>query len=148
MRRALLRGLGNARENGQAIVELALLLPILVFGLIGAADVARALAVQLAVENSARAAAESEVMNASPSQSSAQTAAQNELAQTPGVVPANATVTETLKDGSGATCTTSTLSAPCFVTVEVRYTFTTLVHWPGVSNTFTFDRSTRLRRYL
>ncbi|MDE3113731.1 MAG: pilus assembly protein [Chloroflexota bacterium] len=137
-----------AAEMGQAIVELALLLPILVFGMIGAADVARALAVQLAVENSARAAAESEVMSSSPSQSAAQTAARSELGQTPGVAPASATVTETLADGSGHACTTSTLSAPCFVTVSVRYTFTTLVHWPGVSNTFTFDRSTRLRRYL
>jgi Flp pilus assembly protein TadG len=148
VRPAHVTDLERAHEDGQAIVELALLLPILVFGLIGAADVARALAVQLAVENSARAAAESEVMSASPSQSSAQTAVQNELSQTPGVVPASAAVTETLKDGGGATCTTSILSAPCFLTVEVRYTFTTLVHWPGIGNTFTFDRSTRLRRYL
>ncbi len=142
------RARGRRGERGQAIVELALLLPILVFGLVGAADVARALAVQLAVENAARAAAESEMMSASPSQSAAQTAARNELSQTPGVSAASATVTETLLDGSGASCTTSTLSAPCFVTAEVRYTFTTLVHWPAIRNTFTFDRSTRLRRYL
>lgn len=148
MRRASVGDLRSARDRGQAIVELALLLPILVFGLIGAADVARALAVQLAVENAARAGAESEMMSSNPSQGAAQTAVRNELGQTPGVDPASAIVTETLTDGSGAACTTSTLSAPCFVTVEVRYAFTTLVHWPGISNTFTFDRSTRLRRYL
>ena len=38
-------------EFGQSMVELALLLPILVFGLIGAADLARAFAIQIAIEN-------------------------------------------------------------------------------------------------
>lgn len=135
-------------ERGQAIVELALLLPVLTFALLGGADLARALAVQLAIENAARAGAESEVMNSSPSQSAAQTAVQNELGQTPGVVASSATVTETLKDGNGAACTTSTLSTPCFVAVSVQYTFKTITPWPLIPNTFTFDRSTRLRRYL
>src|SRR5438067_13498370 len=45
-------------DLGQSMVELALLLPVLVFGLIGGADLARAYALQLAVQNGARAGAE------------------------------------------------------------------------------------------
>ena len=44
-------------DRGQSIVELALALPILVFLLIGGADLARAFAIQIAVQNGARAAA-------------------------------------------------------------------------------------------
>ena len=48
------------------MVELALLLPILVFGLIGAADLARAFALQLAIQNGARAGAEAYAINFTP----------------------------------------------------------------------------------
>ena len=45
-------------DAGQSMVELALLLPVIAVGLIGAADLARAFALQMAVQNGARAGAE------------------------------------------------------------------------------------------
>lgn len=44
-------------------------------------------------------------------------------------------------DGSGSKCVTSgAASAVCYVQVEVKYTFTTLVPWPLVPNQATIDR--------
>ena len=53
-------------DRGQSIVELALALPILVFLLIGGSDLARAFAVQIAVQNGARAGAEASAITFTP----------------------------------------------------------------------------------
>ena len=64
------------REDvGQSIVELSLMLPLLVFGLIGGADLARAFAIQLAVQNGARAGAESYAIDSTPTTDEAKAAA-------------------------------------------------------------------------
>ena len=132
------------------MVELALLLPILVFGLIGAADLARAFAIQLAIQNGARAGAEAYAINFAPTPALAATRAADEISRTPGInmnilditTPAHAQHTD------GTDCvTTPTVAAPCFYTVTVEYEFHTIVPWPFIPNVAYFNRSTTIRTF-
>ncbi len=143
------RGLDSLRygERGQSLVEFALVLPILVYSLMGIFDLSRGYAMLLATQNGARAAAEATAVDFTPSASRADAQARQEMARTPGMDATAATVTMTMTDAGGATCTTSTLANPCFVTVRVQYTFRTITAWPGLPNTFAFDRSTIVRRF-
>lgn len=133
------------------------MLPVMAFTLLGGAEMARAFAVQLAVQNAARAGAEAAAIYYAPTSSEATTWARNELDRTPGVTSANATVTLTFTQSnltSACTGASSTASAgtpsvatPCYANVRVRYTYSTLVAWPGLPRTFSFDRTTHVRRY-
>ena len=71
------------RDGGQSVVELALTLPLLVFALMGGADMARAFALQIAVENGSRAGAESYAIDSTPTNAEAQAAAIAEINRTP-----------------------------------------------------------------
>jgi Flp pilus assembly protein TadG len=136
-------------DRGQSVVELALTLPILCYLLLGGADIARGYAVQLAVQNGARAGAESAAVDYSPTTAEASARAVDEMARTPGLDSASATVTVTFKKTDGSTdCSgTPTVAEPCFATVRVLYTFRTVTPWPLIPNTFTFDRSTTMRMF-
>jgi Flp pilus assembly protein TadG len=144
-------------ERGQSMVELALMLPILVFLLLGGVDIARAYAAQLAVQNGARAGAESAAIDRTPHGAEAIDHAKQEMDRTPGIDSTNATVTTTFTLADGVSpCTgevttdvagISTFAAPCYANVRVQYTFRTITPWPGLPNTFNFDRSTRYRRF-
>jgi Flp pilus assembly protein TadG len=125
-----------AGDRGQALVEVALLLPLLVFGLIGGVDMARAYAAQLGVQNAARAGAEAYLLGVATTDAAITTYVQNELSGVPGVTASAATVT----------VTHSTVSGVSYVTVRVRYIWRTLVAWPLVPNQATFDRSTQMRK--
>lgn len=133
------------------MVELALLLPILVFGLIGAADLARAFAIQLAVQNGARAGAEAYAIDFAPSNTRAAQRAMDEITRTPGINLLDLNVV-TPPGGpqhtDGTACTTTpTVANPCFYTVTVEYQFRTLVPWPFIPNTANFNRSTTVRTF-
>jgi len=134
-------------DRGQSMVELALTLPILVFTLIGGADLARAYAIQLAVQNGARAGAEAAAVNQAPTASSIVLRTRDEMARTPGMNAANATVTVTFKqvDGTTTCIDPPTPAIPCYATVRVRYTFRTVTPWPLIPNVANFDRSTTMR---
>lgn len=138
-------------DFGQSMVELALLLPVLVFGLIGGADLARAYALQLAVVNGARAGAEAFAIDQSKNAAQAATRALDEMSRTPGMDTAFATVIVTPnKKADGVTdCDPPppTVANPCFVTVQVQYTFRTIVPWPLVPNVANFNRSTTMRTF-
>jgi len=135
-------------ETGQSLVELALLLPLLVFTLMGGADLARAFAIQLAVQNAARAGAEAYAINSTPTTTLAQDAAVAEMNRTPTVnaTSANVTVNEGQADGTACIHPPPT-ALPCFVTVTVTYTFQTITAWPIVPNTANFNRSTQFRMF-
>ncbi len=141
--RGVLRG-----DLGQSLIEVAIALPALAFTLLGGAEMARAFGAQIAVENAARVAAEAEALAAVPSSTEATSRAQAELSQTPGVTATNATVTFSEVTSAGASCTTSTSTTACYAKVRVQYTYTTLIAWPGIPHTFTFDRTAWYRRYL
>jgi Flp pilus assembly protein TadG len=127
------------------------------FTLIGGADMARAYAIQLAVQNGARAAAEATALDVTPTSTEATAHAQQEMDRTPGMSAVSSTITVsfTLQDGvtkcTGAASTsvagTSSIATPCYARVRVQYSFSTLVAWPGLPNTFAFDRVTMFRRY-
>ena len=141
-------------ELGQSLIELALLLPILVFGLIGGADLARAYALQLAVQNGARAGAEAYAINFSPTPQLAIDRAKDEMGRTPGFTKdafgkVTATVTVTVAEADGVTACISppTVAEPCFVTVQVQYTFRTIVAWPLIPNVANFNRQTTMRTF-
>jgi Flp pilus assembly protein TadG len=131
------------------MIELALALPLLAFSLLGGADLARAFALQIAVENGSRAGAESYAINASPTSIAAQIVAVNEINRTPtaNVQTSNVTVTKAQSDGVTACVGTPTIATPCFVTVRVQYTWSTLIAWPLMPNTGTLDRTTTMRTF-
>jgi Flp pilus assembly protein TadG len=143
-------------DLGQSMVELALLLPVLVFALIGAADLARAYALQLAVQNGARAGAEAYAIDFSKTAAQAVQRAKDEMARTPGmscdaahlcVVSINAPPGAQADGTTPCTVSPPTLADPCWVTVRVQYTFQTIVPWPIIPNTANFDRSTTMRLF-
>ena len=128
------------------MVEVALLLPLLVFVLLGGADLARAYALQLAVQNGARAGAEAAAIDFAPSTDGARARTLNELSRTPALNAADATVDVTFTDDEGETCTVQpSKEDPCWATVRVRYAFRTITPWPLIPNTALFDRTTSMR---
>ncbi|HYK99160.1 MAG TPA: TadE/TadG family type IV pilus assembly protein [Candidatus Acidoferrales bacterium] len=131
-------------ERGQSLVELSLILPLMVFGLIGGADLARAYAMQIAVQNGARAGAEAYAIDQTPTIAEAQNAAVEEMNRTPTInaVAGDVTVVEKQPDGITDCIHPPTNVTPCFVTITVTYTFNTIVAWPIVPNSATFNRST------
>lgn len=134
-------------DHGQAIVETALIVPLLLFGCVGGADLARAFAIELAVQNGARAGAESYALDRTPSVAATQQHAVDEVNRTPGVTisAANVAVSARQSDGVSACISPPTVATPCFVTVEVTYQFRTIVTWPLIPNVANLDRSTTVR---
>jgi Flp pilus assembly protein TadG len=131
------------------MIELALALPIMAFLLIGGADMGRAFAIQIAVQNGARAAAEASALDYTPTPGEATTHAQQEMNRTPGMNANSAIITYTKKLVDGTTdCPASPSNAtPCYFTVRVQYTFNTIIPWPLIPNTFNLDRTTKVRSF-
>jgi len=136
-------------ESGQSMVELALTLPIMVFGLLGGADLARAFALQIAVENGSRAGAESFAIDSTPTSAEAQATTIAEINRTPTANATFANVVVTKAQGDGVTTCVSppTVITPCFVSVRVQYPWSTITAWPLVPNSGTFDRTTTIRTF-
>ena len=132
-------------ERAQSLVEISLVLPLLVFGLLAGADLARAFAVQLAVQNGARAGAESYAIDSTPSPIDARQAAVAEMTRTPSLTATinDVTVVEAQIDGV-TTCVHPPPpgSPPCYVTVTVTYTWRSATPWPWIPNTAYFNRTT------
>ncbi len=146
---------GHARrysgELGQSLVEIGLALPLVVLALLGGADLGHALGVQLAIQSGARVAAEAMTLTSTPTQAGAQSYALAEAGSTRGVDSSKVTVTLTQHKGdfSDGSCapTSPSLTAPCYVTVRVVYTYRTLLPWPGIPTYLTFDRGATFLRY-
>ena len=149
-------------EVGQSLVELALLLPVLAVALIGAADLARGYALQMAVQNGARAGAESYAVGFTPTAAGTIARSLDEMDRTPGMrwncltsgnschdssAPGDVVLTVKQSDGTSDCISPPSVATPCFVTVQVKYTFRTIAPWPLVPNIATFDRSTTMRTF-
>lgn len=136
-------------QHGQSVVELALLLPMMAFTLLGGADLARAYAVQIAVQNGARAGAEAYAIDSTPTVLEAQAASVAEMNRTPTIAAtsSNVTIVEAQADGVTACVHPPTIALPCFVTIRVQYTFRTTTAWPGIPNIANFDRTTSFRMF-
>jgi Flp pilus assembly protein TadG len=131
-------------DSGQSLVEISLVLPLLVFGLLAGADLARAFAVQLAVQNGARAGAESYAIDSTPSAGEAQLAAVAEMNRTPTITATvgNVSVIEAQTDGVTTCIHPPPSNTPCYVTVRVTYTWRAVTQWPWVPSSANFDRTT------
>ncbi len=129
------------------MVETALMLPILIFLILAGGDMARGYAIQIAIQNGARAGAEAAAIDYTPTASEAENRARDEMSRTPGMdhnVP-TVSVTFAQSDGSTACVSPPTLANPCFATVTVQMTWRTITAWPLIPNTFNFNRSTIVR---
>ena len=129
------------------MIEAALMMPILVFLILAGGDMARGYAIQIAIQNGARAGAEAAAIDFSPTAAETEARARDEMSRTPGMDSTVPTVTVQFKQGDGTTDCVSppTLANPCFATVSVRMTWRTITAWPLIPNTFTFDRATIMR---
>lgn len=133
-------------DDGQSIVETALMLPILVFLILAGGDMARGYAIQIAVQNGARAGAEAAAIDYTPTAAEAEARARDEMSRTPGMDGNAPTVNVSFKQSDGTTCVSPpTLAHPCYATVEVIHSWHTVTAWPLIPNSFTFDRSTTMR---
>ena len=134
-------------ERGQSIVETALMLPILIYLILAGGDLARGFAIQIAVQNGARAGAESAAIDYTPTTAETEARTRDEMGRTPGMTGSAPTVTVTFAqiDGVTACVNPPTTLLPCFATVRVQYTWRTITAWPLIPNTFDLDRSTRVR---
>ena len=123
------------------------MLPILIFLILAGGDMARGYAIQIAVQNGARAGAESAAIDYTPTAAEAEARARDEMSRTPGMDGNAPTVNVTFKQADGVTTCVSppSVAQPCFATVEVIMTWHTITAWPLIPNTFTFDRATVMR---
>lgn len=136
-----------AEERGQSIVETALMLPIMIFLILAGGDMARGFALQIAIQNGARAGAEAAAIDYTPTQLETEARARDEMGRTPGMdknAP-SVSVKFTQSDGVTTCVNPPTLANPCFATVRVIMPWRTITAWPLIPNTFTFDRQTRVR---
>ena len=123
------------------------MLPILIFLVLAGGDMARGFAIQIAIQNGARAGAEAAAIDFSPTTVETEARARDEMGRTPGM-DGNApivSVSFAQIDGSTACVNPPTLANPCFATVRVQMTWRTITAWPLIPNTFAFDRSTTMR---
>jgi Flp pilus assembly protein TadG len=135
-------------DLGQSMIETALMLPILVFLVLAGGDMARGFAIQIAIQNGARAGAESAAINSTPTAADAEARARDEMSRTPGMDGQLPGVqVHFFKADLATPCVVSppTLADPCFAVVRVTWTWHTITAWPLIPNTFTFDRSTTMR---
>lgn len=123
------------------------MLPILVFLILAGGDMARGFAIQIAIQNGARAGAEAAAIDFSPTATETEGRARDEMSRTPGMDGSAPLVSVTFAqiDGVTACVNPPTLATPCFATVRVQMTWRTITAWPLVPNTFTFDRQTTMR---
>lgn len=137
-------------DCGQAMVEFALLLPLLSFMLLGGIDLARAYAMQLAVQNGARAGAESGAIGYNLTDAQIVTHVQQEMNRTPGMNGANTMGTPTTCPNlnAGENCilvSHPVVSSVTYMKVEVKFIFQTIIAWPIIPNSATIDRTTQFR---
>ncbi len=133
-------------ELGQSMVEFGLMLPIMVFLVLAGGDMARGFAIQIAIQNGARAGAEAAAIDFSPTTTETEARSRDEMSRTPGMDGSAPVVTVSFAHSDASACTsTPTVALPCFATVRVQYTWHTITAWPLVPNTFSFDRSTAMR---
>jgi Flp pilus assembly protein TadG len=127
---------------GQSAVEFALAVPVLALLLVAAADFGRVFFYSIAVNNAARAGAQygSQSVIAAANPSGMATAAVTDGADIPGIAATASQCTCESPAGTVKACAASYCGAngsATFVEVDTSATFTTLVNYPGLTNSFT-----------
>jgi len=143
----------RASERGNALIEAALLLPLLVCLLLGAADFGRLFYKAMAVTYAARAGVQYGAQSVSKSSdiSGMQGASSGAASDITGFSPGTPTKMCTCWNGSAESAPTVCSTLVCGSTVRIYVTvtgtarFTTLVSWPGIPHTVTITRAARMR---
>ena len=134
------------REAGQALVETALTMPILILLVVGAAELARVTYAAVEVSNAAKAAVAygARTPTLSADTTGMQTAADaGDLAVTLTTTPTTTGICSSGASCTGAngSCTNTDCSTPgdhieTILTVQTSATFDPLIHLPGIPTTF------------
>lgn len=138
------RLLGRARrDKGQALVELALSFPILVFLFVGAAEFARVVYASIEVSNAAMAGVSygAQSPTTAADTTGIQTAVAND-AQDLTLSPATVSKSCICSDGSASTCLStdcSTSNIETILTVQTQATIDPGIHLPGFATTYTLQ---------
>lgn len=125
-------------DGGQAIVELALSLPLFVGILIGGLETSRSLLATVGMTSAVLAGVQYGALSASASANTAgiESAVRAEAARLPGASPSNPAVTSrTGTDSAGRS----------YVTVSGTFILTTLFSYPGIPQSYTITRSATLQ---
>jgi Flp pilus assembly protein TadG len=131
-------------DIGQAMVELALVFPIFILLLIGAAEFGRLAYAAIEISNAARAGASygSLSLNNASDFPNIRLAATTDAANVAGVT-ATATISCACSTGAALTCSTAAINCPSpariihYVTVTTSGTVDPLFHYPALPRTFT-----------
>ena len=132
---------GANHREGQALVETALVLPILVTILIGAAEMARVAYAAIEVANAAHAGAQYGAQNGYTASETTgiATAASNDAANLTGMTTTSS-YSCVCSDGTASTCQTSDCSSSHIeetLTVNTSVTYDPVIHLPGIPKTYT-----------
>lgn len=128
-------------EAGQALVETALLVPLLITILVGAAEMARVAYAAIEVANAAHAGAQYGAQNGYTASDTTgiATAASNDAFNLTGITTTSS-YTCVCSDGTASTCQTSDCSSSHIeetLTVNTSVTIDPLIHLPGLPTTYT-----------
>ena len=144
----LLGGFAETRPSGQAAVELALAVPVLILFVLAGSDYARVFFVSVEVNNAARAGASYGIQSVSKAQdlTGMQTAAVNDGSNISGLT-ATATQYCICSNHAKFTCGSSPAcqDQAMYVQVTTTATFHTYFSYPGIPNTITLNGSAIMR---
>jgi Flp pilus assembly protein TadG len=148
LRRKLhLRGLIGTRpgrDAGQALVETALVMPLLILILLGAVELAKVAFAAIEVSNAAKAAVQYGAQSGTTAADTAGmlTAAQNDANFLTGLQLTSVSTSCVCSDGTASTC----LNTDCpsshieeTLTVQTQATYDPLIHLPGLPTTYTLS---------
>ncbi len=143
------RDIGRSGESGQALIETAISLTILILILIGSVEIGRIAWASIQVTNAAKAAVQYGDIDTLNSQDTTgmQNAAANEAPAIPNLGPnTNITTTCICSDMSACLIASSTVRDRCpgssevdTLNVTATDNFDPLIHLPGMPTTFTID---------
>ncbi len=139
-----------ARDQwGQSLVEFSLLMPITIMLILAGGDMSRGYAIQIAIQNGARAGAEAAAIDYTPTIAATEARARDEMSRTPGMDGQVPAIDVRFHNGDNVhgSCVANppTPTNPCFATVRVMMPWRTITAWPLIPNTFNFDRATTMR---
>ncbi|MCH8025995.1 MAG: pilus assembly protein [Chloroflexi bacterium] len=125
-------------DRGQALVELAMIAPVLIIIMLGVIDYGRIYFAYVSVTNGARNGADYAAIGPT------------EAADTAGIKAAALTDTSDLLDQSAtnpdvAVVTANDSQGSLYADVTMTYTFTTLFPWPGLPTSINVERTVRSR---
>jgi Flp pilus assembly protein TadG len=145
------KSLARRGEQGSAVIETGLLLPVILLMLCGAMDFARVFVAAIVVESAARAG----VQYGSFSVGKAEYAGMNAAGESDaagqgltGVVVSSRTFCGCNTSTSEVSCTTETCSGSVpsgYVETTARYTFNPIVRFPGIPRDIELSSSARFR---